>query len=178
MTVFCIPTKPEGPMRVWIRLKCQAEPGQNTPDCLTVRMRLPQGLRLQRDHVAQSWLPHPRWLLQEKEAMGLLVNLEDINYKVFVCVWKWFSFNFQEIPVLRFSLIPNVLKFTWIVPCGCNTFYSFLLPSANVSCIWGLFPSWLLSMLFCFSSLPLTWMRPVEFANKALHFARVTLYYS
>ena len=38
--------------------------------------------------------------------------------------------------------------------------------------------SWLLSMLFCFSSLPLTWMCPVEFANKALRFARVTLYYS
>ena len=69
-------------MRVWIRVKCQAEPGQNTPDCLTVRMRLPPARSRGTIMAATS----PRRLLQEKEAMGLLVNLEDINYKVFVCV--------------------------------------------------------------------------------------------
>ena len=71
-------------MRVWIRLKRQAEAGQNGPDRLTVRMHLPQAPARSRGAIMAA--TSPRGLLQEKDAMGLLVNLEDINYKVFVCV--------------------------------------------------------------------------------------------
>lgn len=75
-------------MTVWIRLKRQAEAGQTTPDRLIVRMRLPQSLVLQRDHVAQSWLLHPPGgCYKRRRLWGCSLTLK-ISITRFLCVFE------------------------------------------------------------------------------------------
>lgn len=83
----------------------------------------------------------------------------------------------QEIQCLRFSLIPNLPKFTRIVSCYNNaSFSSFHLPSHAYPTFEVLFPLgfFLHCSLFSFSSLPLTWL-PGESFNKNFAFCKSNL---
>lgn len=133
MTVFCISAKPEGPTTVWIRLKCQAEAGQNTPDRLTVR-----STRLQRDHVAQSRLLHPPGgCYKRRRLWGCSLTLK-ISITRFLCVFE----NDSVLTSSRntsFELFTNSWSSQIYLDCALWVQYSFLPLSANVSCLWGLF---------------------------------------
>lgn len=160
MTAFCISAKPEGPTTARIRLKCQAEAGWG--------IRLIVSLCAVHEAPARSrgtingcytlcGCYIPRWLLQEKEATsGCSLTLK-IPITRFLCVFE----NDSVLTSSRntsFELFTNSWSSQIYLDCALWVQY---FSSSFCKCIlpWGLFLGYSLSMLFCFSSLPITWMR-------------------